>query len=36
MVDVDEMRALDGANIAAQRLLDAAQKRTGFDFSSHV
>lgn len=36
VVDVDEMRALDGANIAAQRLLDAAQKRTGFDFSSHV
>jgi cytosine/adenosine deaminase-related metal-dependent hydrolase len=36
MVDVDEMRALDGANTAARRLLDAARKRTGFDFSSHA
>jgi cytosine/adenosine deaminase-related metal-dependent hydrolase len=36
MVDVDEMRALDGANTAARRLLEAAQKRTGFDFGKHV
>lgn len=32
MVDVDESRALDGANAAALRLLDAAQRRTGIDF----
>lgn len=36
MVDVDEMRAFDGANAAARRLLDAAQKRTGFDFGKHA
>jgi cytosine/adenosine deaminase-related metal-dependent hydrolase len=33
MVDVDETRALDGANAAALRLLGAAQQRTGIDFS---
>jgi cytosine/adenosine deaminase-related metal-dependent hydrolase len=33
MVDVDETRALDGANAAALRLLNAAQQRTGIDFS---
>ncbi len=33
MVDVDESRALDGANAAALRLLAAAQQRTGIDFS---
>ncbi len=33
MVDVDEDRALDGANAAALRLLHAAQRRTGIDFS---
>jgi cytosine/adenosine deaminase-related metal-dependent hydrolase len=32
MVDVDETRALDGANAAATRLLCAAQRRTGIDF----
>ena len=32
MVDVDETRALDGANAAATRLLTAAQRRTGIDF----
>jgi cytosine/adenosine deaminase-related metal-dependent hydrolase len=36
MVDVDEMRAFEGANTAASRLIEAAQKRTGFDFSRHV
>lgn len=36
MVDVDEMRAFEGANTAARRLLDAAQKRTGFDFARHA
>jgi cytosine/adenosine deaminase-related metal-dependent hydrolase len=33
MVDVDEDRALDGANAAALQLLHAAQRRTGIDFS---
>ena len=33
MVDVDEMRALDGLNAASNRLIFAAQKRTGMDFS---
>jgi cytosine/adenosine deaminase-related metal-dependent hydrolase len=33
LVDVDETRALDGANAAAARLLAAAQQRTGMDFS---
>jgi hypothetical protein len=32
MVDVDETRALDGANAAAARLLTAARQRTGMDF----
>jgi cytosine/adenosine deaminase-related metal-dependent hydrolase len=32
MVDVDETRALDGANAAAVRLLDAAARRTGIAF----
>ena len=36
MVDVDEMRAFEGANAAASRLIDAAQKRTGLDFSRHA
>ena len=36
MVDVDEMRAFDGANAAASRLLAAAGKRTGMDFSRHA
>lgn len=36
MVDVDEMRAFDGCNSAARRLLEAARKRTGMDFSKHV
>lgn len=36
MVDVDEMRAFDGANAAARRLLSAAQERTGIDFSRHA
>ncbi len=36
MVDVDEMRALDGANAAARRLLDAAHRRTGIDFARHA
>ena len=36
MVDVDEMRAVDGANAAASRLLAAAGKRTGMDFSRHA
>lgn len=36
MVDVDEMRAFDGANSAARRLLSAARQRTGIDFSSHA
>jgi len=31
MVDVDETRALEGANAAALRLLRAAQQRTGID-----
>jgi hypothetical protein len=35
-VDVDEMRAFEGANAAASRLIDAAQKRTGLDFSRHA
>jgi hypothetical protein len=33
MVDVDEARALDGANAAAKRLLEAARLRTGIDFA---
>lgn len=33
VVDVDESRTLDGANAAAQRLLLAAQARTGIDFT---
>ena len=33
MVDVDETRALDGANAAAARLLAAARQRTGSDFA---
>jgi len=33
MTDVDETRAFEGANAAAQRLLDAAHQRTGIDFS---
>lgn len=33
MVDVDETRALEGANAAAARLLAAAQRRTGVDFA---
>jgi hypothetical protein len=33
MVDVDEARAIDGANAAATRLLDAARRRTGIDFA---
>jgi 8-oxoguanine deaminase len=33
MVDVDEARALDGANAAAMRLLDSARQRTGIDFA---
>ena len=33
MVDVDETRALEGADAAARRLLDAARARTGIDFS---
>lgn len=36
MVDVDEMRVLDGANAAARRLLDAAQRRTGLDLSKEA
>jgi cytosine/adenosine deaminase-related metal-dependent hydrolase len=36
LVDVDEMRAFDGANAAAHRLLGAAQQRTGLDFSRHA
>jgi cytosine/adenosine deaminase-related metal-dependent hydrolase len=36
MVDVDEMRAFDGCNSAARRLLDAAHQRTGLDFSRHA
>lgn len=36
MVDVDEMRAFDGANAAARRLLNAAQQRTGIDFSRNA
>jgi cytosine/adenosine deaminase-related metal-dependent hydrolase len=32
MVDVDESRALDGANAAAERLFSAARQRTGIDF----
>ncbi|HJU21509.1 MAG TPA: amidohydrolase family protein [Casimicrobiaceae bacterium] len=34
MVDVDEARALDGANAAAMRLLQAATTRTGIDFAA--
>jgi hypothetical protein len=33
MADIDEAAALDGANAAARRLLDAAQRRTGIDFA---
>jgi cytosine/adenosine deaminase-related metal-dependent hydrolase len=33
MTDVDEAAALDGANAAATRLLDAARRRTGIDFA---
>ena len=33
VVDVDELRALDGLNTASNRLIVAAQKRTGIDFS---
>jgi cytosine/adenosine deaminase-related metal-dependent hydrolase len=33
MTDVDEARALDGANAAAARLLAAARRRTGIDFT---
>jgi len=33
MTDVDEMRAFDGANAAAARLLHAAQRRTGIEFA---
>jgi len=36
MVDVDEARALDGANAAARRLLHAAQQRTGIDFTKQA
>ncbi|MGQ0653644.1 MAG: amidohydrolase family protein [Betaproteobacteria bacterium] len=36
MVDVGEMRAFEGANAAARRLLSAAQQRTGIDFARHV
>ena len=36
MVDVEEMRAFDGANAAARRLLNAAQQRTGIDFSRNA
>lgn len=36
MTDVDEMRAFDGANAAATRLLRAAQQRTGIDFARQV
>ena len=36
MVDVDETRALDGANAAATRLLGAAQRRTGIGFGRHA
>ena len=33
MADIDEAAALDGANAAARRLLNAAQRRTGIDFA---
>jgi len=33
MIGVDEARALDGANAAATRLLEAARRRTGIDFA---
>jgi hypothetical protein len=33
MIGVDEPRALDGANAAATRLLEAARRRTGIDFA---
>lgn len=36
MVDVDEARALDGANAAALRLLHAAQQRTGIDLGGQA
>jgi len=36
MTDVDEMRALDGANAAATRLLRAARQRTGIDFAGQA
>lgn len=36
LVDVDEMRAFEGANAAARRLLAAAQQRTGIDFARHA
>lgn len=36
MVDVDEMRAFEGANAAARRLLGAARRRTGIDFARHA
>jgi hypothetical protein len=36
MVDVDEMRAFEGANTAARRLLGAARNRTGLEFARHV
>jgi cytosine/adenosine deaminase-related metal-dependent hydrolase len=35
MVDVDESRALDAANAAAARVLDAAGRRTGVDYRSY-
>jgi cytosine/adenosine deaminase-related metal-dependent hydrolase len=36
MVDVDEARALDDANAAATRLLQAATMRTGIDFTAQA
>jgi 8-oxoguanine deaminase len=36
MVDVDEARALDGANAAAARLLNNARQRTGIDFTTQA
>jgi cytosine/adenosine deaminase-related metal-dependent hydrolase len=36
MTDVNEMRALDGANAAATRLLRAARQRTGIDFAGQA
>jgi cytosine/adenosine deaminase-related metal-dependent hydrolase len=36
MVDVDEARALEGTNAAARRLVAAASRRTGIDYSALV